>query len=92
MEKRIWCENCHEFVTYMTKDIIDTLEIDYLKITCKQKIDICDKCGGKDCISAKSFDYGIKKAHRAYMRFLLSLGMFKKFFYLFRHDLRRLKF
>jgi len=91
MKNKIWCENCDGFVTYTTKDIIDTVEIDYLKITCKQKIDICDSCGSKDCISAKSFDYDVKKAHRAYMRFILSLGMFQKFFDLFWYDLRRFR-
>ena len=89
MKNKIWCEHCNEFVTYTTHKIRDTLEIDYLKVTCKQKIDICDECGNSDCISAKSLNYGVKKAHRAYMRFLLRLGMFKKFFDLFLYDLRR---
>jgi hypothetical protein len=80
MQEKIWCENCNKLVTYKTKNIVDNIEIDSLIVTCKQKVDICNVCGNDDCISIKSLDYDVKKAHRAYMRLLFQLGMFKKFF------------
>jgi hypothetical protein len=91
---KCYCENCNKKVTYTTIKRLDTFEIDHIMVTCKQKFDICDECNScdyEDCISSKSFNYNIRKGHRAYMRMLFRVGMFKNFFKHFWHDWRRFK-
>jgi hypothetical protein len=93
MIDKVYCENCNKFVKYTTNKVIDSyVRVDGVGITYDELIDTCSICGRSDCISQKSSDYNIKKAHRAYMRGLLVQKRFKKFFKRFWHDLRRFKF
>jgi hypothetical protein len=93
MQEKIYCENCGKFVTYTTKNIVDTYQReDGMYLTYNEWVDTCDICGNTDCISVNSSNHSITNGHRAYMKELLKRRDFKKFFKHFWHDLRRLKF